>query len=71
MAGFYSTKRGGFASLSPKGMQEGGPVYEESPADVAEDKRGAKKLGVSLDKYEQTAKDKAEDKRGQAKLKSK
>jgi hypothetical protein len=42
--------------------------YEESPADIAEDKRGAKKLGVSLKKYEQTAQDKAEDKRGQGRL---
>jgi hypothetical protein len=42
--------------------------YEESPEDVAEDKRGAKKLGVPLREYEQTAKDKAEDKRGQARM---
>lgn len=42
--------------------------YEESPEDIAEDKRGARKLGVGLRKYEQTAKDKAEDKRGQARF---
>jgi hypothetical protein len=42
--------------------------YEESPEDVVEDKRGAKKLGVPLREYEQTAKDKAEDKRGQARM---
>jgi hypothetical protein len=42
--------------------------YEGSKEDVAEDKRGAKKRGMSLDEYERTAQDKAEDKRGQAKL---
>lgn len=39
--------------------------YEDSRADIAEDKRGAKRLGLSLKQYERTAKDKAEDKRGQ------
>ena len=43
--------------------------YEESKTDIAEDKRGAKKLGVSLKAYERTAQDKAEDKRGQARMK--
>ena len=43
--------------------------YEGSKEDIAEDKRGAKKLGVPLKKYEQTARDKAEYRRGQAKLK--
>ena len=42
--------------------------YEESKADIVEDKRGAKKLGMSLKQYERTARDKAEDKRGQTKL---
>lgn len=42
--------------------------YEGSKEDVAEDKRGAKKLGMSLRQYERTAKDKAEDKRGQARM---
>jgi hypothetical protein len=42
--------------------------YEGSKEDVAEDKRGAKKLGVPLRQYERTAQDKAEDKRGQARL---
>ena len=45
--------------------------YEESPADIAEDKRGAKRLGISLKKYEKTAQDRAEDRRGQARLKKK
>jgi len=43
-------------------------VYEGSAADIAEDKRGAKKLGVPLKQYERSARDRAEDKRGQAKL---
>ena len=42
--------------------------YEGSTADIAEDKRGAKKTGVSLKQYERSARDKAEDKAGQAKL---
>jgi hypothetical protein len=42
--------------------------YEGSEEDVAEDKRGAKKRGMSLREYEQTAQDKEEDKRGQRKL---
>ena len=42
--------------------------YEGSKEDVAEDTRGAKKLGVSMKQYERSARDKAEDKRGQAKL---
>ena len=42
--------------------------YEGSPADIAEDKRGAKKLGMTAKQYERSARDKAEDKRGQAKL---
>jgi hypothetical protein len=42
--------------------------YEDSPADIAEDRRAAKKLGISMKAYEKTARDKAEDKRGQARL---
>jgi len=45
--------------------------YEGSAADKAEDKRGAKKLGVSLKRYETTARDKAEDKAGRKRLKRK
>jgi hypothetical protein len=45
--------------------------YEESKADIAEDKRGAKRLGLSLKQYERTAQDRAEDKRGQARLERK
>jgi hypothetical protein len=44
-------------------------VYEGSKEDLAEDKKGAKKLGITQKVYEQTARDKAEDRRGQAKLK--
>jgi hypothetical protein len=43
-------------------------VYEGSKQDIAEDKRGAKRLGMSLKRYERTAQDKVEDRRGQAKL---
>lgn len=42
--------------------------YEGSKADIAEDKRGARKLGVGLRKYERTSRDRAEDKRGQARM---
>ena len=42
--------------------------YEGSPADIAEDKRGAKRLGMSLKRYERSAQDKAEDRRGQARM---
>jgi hypothetical protein len=42
--------------------------YEGSKRDIAEDKKGAKRLGVTLKAYEKTEQDKAEDKRGQAKL---
>jgi hypothetical protein len=45
--------------------------YEGSKQDIAEDKRGAKKLGMSLKQYEQTVQDKAEDRRGQARMKHK
>jgi hypothetical protein len=42
--------------------------YEGSKRDIAEDKRGAKRLGMSLKQYERTAQDRAEDRRGQAKV---
>jgi hypothetical protein len=45
--------------------------YEGSKEDLAEDRRGAKKLNVTVKAYEQTARDKVEDRRGQAKLKKK
>lgn len=45
----------------------GKKVYEGSKQDVAEDRKGAKRLGVSLKDYEKTARDKAEDRRGQMK----
>jgi hypothetical protein len=35
---------------------------------LAEDKKGAKRKGVSLKDYETSAQDKAEDRKGQAKL---
>jgi hypothetical protein len=43
-------------------------VYEGSKQDISEDKRGARRLGMSLKKYERTAQDRVEDRRGQAKL---
>jgi hypothetical protein len=43
-------------------------TYEGSKADIAEDKRGARRLKMSLKQYERTAKDKAEDKRGQVRF---
>jgi hypothetical protein len=43
-------------------------TYEGSKADIAEDKRGAEQLGVSLKEYEATAQDKAEDRRGETKM---
>lgn len=42
--------------------------YEGSPADRAEDRKGAKRAGIGLKAYERTAKDKAEDKAGQKRL---
>jgi hypothetical protein len=42
--------------------------YEGSREDKAEDRRGAKKLGVGLRGYERTARDRREDTRGQKKL---
>ena len=45
--------------------------YEGSKADRAEDRRGAKKLGVTLKQYERTARDRAEDKKGQKRMKKK
>ena len=43
-------------------------AYEGSKADISEDKRGARRLGLALKQYERTAQDKAEDKRGQSKM---
>ena len=43
--------------------------YEGSPADRAEDARGAKQLGISLKNYEKTGRDKAEDRAGQGRVK--
>ena len=45
--------------------------YEGSPADIREDKRGAKKLGVSTKSYEKTSRDKREDKIGSRKKRDK
>jgi len=42
--------------------------YENSPADKAEDKAKAKKMGMALGKYEKSATDKKADKAGQKKL---
>jgi hypothetical protein len=45
--------------------------YEGSKQDISEDKRGAKRLGMSLKQYERTAQDKAEDRRGQQRMRKK
>ncbi len=45
--------------------------YEGSPADEAEDARGAKALGVSKKAYEGTARDKREDRVGSKRHKAK
>jgi hypothetical protein len=42
--------------------------YEGSAKDTAEDRRGAKQLGVGLKAYERTARDKREDSKGQKQL---
>jgi hypothetical protein len=42
--------------------------YEGSKHDIAEDKRGARRLGLSLKAYERTARDKVEDRRGQMRM---
>jgi hypothetical protein len=42
--------------------------YEGSPKDLAEDRKGARKLGVGLKAYERTARDRREDTKGQKKL---
>jgi len=42
--------------------------YEGSREDQAQDRRGARKLGVGLKAYERTARDRSEDKVGQKKL---
>jgi hypothetical protein len=44
------------------------PQFEGSPKDIAQDRKGARKLGVGLRAYERTTKDKAEDRAGQKKL---
>jgi len=45
--------------------------YEDSAEDEAEDKRGAKKLGMTPEEYEGTPEDEAEDKKGAKKMASK
>ena len=42
--------------------------YEGSPADERQDKRSAKKRGMSVKAYERTAEDKRQDKAGQKRL---
>jgi hypothetical protein len=42
--------------------------YEDSRADKAEDRRGAKKTGKSLAAYERSARDQKEDKAGQKRM---
>lgn len=42
--------------------------YEKTLEDIREDKRGAKRMGITLREYEKTARDKREDARGQRRL---
>jgi hypothetical protein len=42
--------------------------YEKTQSDLREDRRGAKRLGVSLSQYEKTQRDKREDAAGQRRL---
>ena len=42
--------------------------YENSPADIAEDRRGAGLLNITPKQYERTARDRAEDAAGQRRL---
>jgi hypothetical protein len=44
--------------------------YEGSPKDRAEDRKGAKKLGVGLRAYERTPRDKREDAKGEKKMRT-
>jgi hypothetical protein len=54
------------------GFAKGGPVkkpmFEGTKKDIAQDKAGAKKMGVSMKAYERTPKDKAQDKAGQRQM---
>ena len=49
-------------------MLNGDSPYEGTPADEAEDKRGAAKLGMSHDEYERSSQDALEDQRGAARM---
>jgi len=44
-------------------------IYEGSAKDLAQDRKGAKQLGVGLKAYERTARDRREDKAGEKQLK--
>jgi hypothetical protein len=42
--------------------------FEGSPKDIKQDKKGARKMGVSMKAYEKTPRDRAEDKAGQRQM---
>jgi hypothetical protein len=44
--------------------------YEDTPTDIREDKRGAKRLGLTPAQYERTPQDRREDAAGQRRLNS-
>jgi hypothetical protein len=47
------------------------PPFEGSPKDLAQDRKGARKLGVGLRAYEKTSRDKREDSAGQKAMQKK
>lgn len=49
-------------------MKHPHPIFEGSAADKREDKKGAKRLGMSLKEYERSAIDKRKDAKGQRAL---
>ena len=61
-----------FGPGASPGFAKGGkvkkPMFEGSKKDLAQDKAGARKMGVSQKAYENTARDKAQDKAGQRQM---
>ena len=44
------------------------PMFEGSKKDMAQDKKGARKMGISQKAYENTVRDKGEDAKGQRQM---
>jgi len=58
-----------FGPSAAPGFAKGGKVkFEGTKKDMAQDKAGARKMGVSQKAYENTARDKAQDKAGQRQM---